>query len=83
LLHLAVFSIVNIAVLVLRNHPVEHRHFRTNAVLAAAAAVVCIALTTPLTGRDPRQYLLAGVLLAVGMALAIPALRSPADHRQP
>lgn len=83
LLHLAVFSIVNIAVLVLRNHPVEHRHFRTNAVLAAAAAVVCIALTTPLTGRDPRQYLLAGVLLAVGMALAIPALRSPADDRQP
>jgi APA family basic amino acid/polyamine antiporter len=76
LLHLAVFSLVNIAVLLLRNRPVEHRHFRTNAALAAGAAVVCIALTTPLTGRDPRQYLLAGTLLAFGMALSIPALRS-------
>jgi len=81
LLHLAVFSVVNIAVLVLRNHPVEHRHFRTNAALAAGAAVVCVALTTPLTGRDPRQYLLAGALLALGMALAIPALRSPAEDQ--
>jgi APA family basic amino acid/polyamine antiporter len=81
LLHLAVFSIVNIAVLMLRNHPVGHRHFRTNAALAAGAAVVCVALTTPLTGRDPRQYLLAGALLGVGMALAIPALRSPADDQ--
>ncbi len=78
LLHLAVFSIVNTAVLLLRKRPVAHPHFRTSAPVAAVAAVVCIALTTPLTGRDPRQYLLAGALLALGMALAIPALRSPA-----
>ena len=81
LLHLAVFSIVNIAVLILRNRPVGHPHFRTNAGLAAAAAVVCVVLTTPLTGRDPQQYLLAGGLLAVGMLLALPALRVPATDQ--
>jgi len=81
LLHLAVFSMVNIAVLVLRKRPVAHPHFRTNAAVAATAAVVCVALTTPLTGRDPRQYLLAGALLALGMTLAIPALRSPAEDQ--
>lgn len=77
LLHLAVFSMVNVSVLVLRKRPVDHPHFRTNAALAAGAAVVCAALTTPLVGRDPQQYLLAGALLALGMLLAIPELRSP------
>lgn len=76
LLHLAVFSVVNIAVLVLRHRPVPHPHFRTKPVLAGGAALICIALTTPLTGRGFQQYLLAGGLLAIGMALAAPALRS-------
>jgi amino acid transporter len=75
LLHLAVFAFVNVTVLILRSRPVAHPHFRTSATLAAGAAVVCTVLTTPLTGRDPRQYALAGALLAVGMALALPALR--------
>jgi amino acid transporter len=82
LLHLAVFASVNIAVLRLRRQPVAHQHFRTSAALAASAAVVCIALTTPLTGRDPKQYLLAGVLLAIGMTLAIPGLRSKGDRQR-
>ncbi len=81
LLHLAVFAVVNVAVLTLRNRPVGHPHFRTNAALAAGAAVVCVALTTPFTGRDPQQYLVAGVLLAAGMVLAVPALRAPASDQ--
>jgi amino acid transporter len=85
LLHLMVFTIVNVSVLVLRKRPVDHHHFRTNGALALCAAVVCLVLTTPLAGRGPDQYLLAALLLASGLVLAIPALRGsrqsgPPDH---
>ncbi|MCP2287532.1 APC family permease [Nocardia amikacinitolerans] len=69
LLLLAVFTVVNVAVLVLRRDPVEHKHFRTPTVLPVVGALSCGFLVTPFTGRNPDQYLIAGVLLAIGVAL--------------
>jgi amino acid transporter len=69
LLLLAVFTIVNIAVLVLRRDVVEHDHFRAPSWTPWVGIVLCGFLATPLSGRDPQQFLVAGVLLVVGAAL--------------
>ncbi|MEV0246029.1 APC family permease [Nocardia sp. NPDC050712] len=69
LLLLAVFTVVNIAVLVLRRDPVEHDHFRTPTVLPVVGALTCGFLVTPFTDRNPNQYAIAGVLLAIGVGL--------------
>ncbi|WP_194814524.1 APC family permease [Nocardia sp. XZ_19_385] len=69
LLLLAVFTVVNIAVLVLRRDPVEHDHFRTPTVLPIVGALTCGFLVTPYTDRNPDQYAIAGVLLAIGVGL--------------
>lgn len=69
LLLLAVFTIVNIAVLVLRRDQVEHRHFRTPTVLPVVGALSCGFLVTPYTDRNPDQYLIAGALLGIGVLL--------------
>ena len=69
LLLLCVFTVVNIAVLVLRRDPVEHAHFRTPAFLPVLGALSCAFLAGPWTGRDPVQYQVAGVLLALGVVL--------------
>jgi basic amino acid/polyamine antiporter, APA family len=69
LLLLAVFTLVNIACLVLRRNPVEHQHFRAPTWSPWLGALLCGYLATPLSSRDPKDYLLAGVLLAVGVLL--------------
>ncbi|WP_436209957.1 APC family permease [Bradyrhizobium sp. LjRoot220] len=69
LLLLCVFTVVNVAVLVLRRDRVDHKHFRTPTILPILGAVFCAFLTGPWTGRDPVQYRVAGVLLAVGVVL--------------
>ncbi|VCU68232.1 putative amino acid permease YhdG [Pigmentiphaga humi] len=69
LLLLGVFTCVNVAVLVLRRDRVAHPHFRTNGIVAALGAVTCLFLVTPLTGRDPIQYEVAGWLLALGVVM--------------
>ena len=69
LLLLCVFTVVNVAVLVLRRDPVDHDHFRTPTVLPVLAAVCCAFLAGPWTGRDPIQYKTAGVLLGIGVVL--------------
>ena len=69
LLLLAVFTIVNIAVLVLRRDVVEHDHFTAPRWTPWVGIVLCGFLATPLSGRDPQQFLVAGVLLVVGAAL--------------
>jgi APA family basic amino acid/polyamine antiporter len=69
LLLLAVFTLVNITCLVLRRKPVEHEHFRAPAWTPWLGAPLCAYLATPLSGRDPENYLLAGVLLAIGVLL--------------
>jgi APA family basic amino acid/polyamine antiporter len=69
LLLLCVFTVVNVAVLVLRRDPVDHDHFRTPTLLPVLAAVCCAFLAGPWTGRDPIQYKTAGVLLGIGVVL--------------
>lgn len=69
LLLLAVFSVVNIAVLVLRKDKKEHKHFVAPTVIPIIGAVCCAFLVGPWTGRNPVQYSIAGVLIAVGIVL--------------
>ncbi len=69
LLLLAVFTIVNIAVLVLRRDRVAHEHFRTPTALPVLGAACCAYLATPFTDRNPQQYAIAGVLLLIGVVL--------------
>ncbi|PRH84589.1 amino acid permease [Labrys okinawensis] len=69
LLLLAVFTIVNVAVLVLRRDQVQHSHFRTPTFLPVVGALCCAFLTGPWTGRDPVQYQIAGILIGVGIML--------------
>jgi amino acid transporter len=69
LLLLCVFTVVNIAVLVLRKDKVAHAHFRTPTLVAVLGAASCAFLAAPWTGRDPAQYRIAGVLIAIGVVL--------------
>lgn len=69
LLLLVVFTIVNIAVLVLRRDTVGHEHFRTPTALPVLGALCCAYLATPFTDRNPQQYAIAGVLSVVGVVL--------------
>jgi amino acid transporter len=69
LLLLCVFAVVNVAVLVLRRDPVDHDHFRTPTVLPVVGALSCAFFAGPWTGRDPVQYMIAGILIAIGVAL--------------
>ena len=69
LLLLCVFTVVNIAVLVLRKDTVSHQHFRTPTVLPVLGAVTCAFLAGPWTGRAMVQYNVAGVLIAIGVVL--------------
>ena len=69
LLLLGVFTIVNIAVLVLRKKPVDHEHFRAPTILPLLGAVSCAFLVGPWTGRPTVQYAIAGILLAIGVVL--------------
>jgi APA family basic amino acid/polyamine antiporter len=69
LLLICVFTIVNVAVLVLRRDAVEHAHFRTPTVLPLLGAATCAFLAGPWTGRDVVQYQIAGALLAIGVVL--------------
>jgi amino acid transporter len=69
LLLLGVFTVVNIAVLVLRKDTVKHQHFRTPTFVAVGGAICCAFLVGPWTGRDPVQYKIAGILIGIGVVL--------------
>ena len=69
LLLLGVFTVVNIAVLVLRRDPVDHEHFVAPTALPVIGAFTCAYLASPLTDRDPIQYQIAAVLLLIGVLL--------------
>ncbi|GGE40412.1 amino acid permease [Agaricicola taiwanensis] len=69
LLLLCVFTVVNVAVLVLRKDTVEHSHFRTPTLMPILGALSCAFLVGPWTGRAVVQYQIAGVLIAIGVVL--------------
>ncbi|MGP3933804.1 APC family permease [Nonomuraea sp. KM88] len=66
---LCVFTIVNVAVLVLRKDRVEHAHYRTPTAFPVIGAVLAFIMASPLTGRPAEVYVRAGLLLAVGLVL--------------
>jgi APA family basic amino acid/polyamine antiporter len=66
LLLLIVFTVVNVAVLVLRRDPVAHQHFKTPSILPIIGAVACVVLALD---KDPEIWARAGALLAVGLVL--------------
>jgi basic amino acid/polyamine antiporter, APA family len=66
---LCVFSIVNVAVLVLRRDRVEHKHFHAPTALPVLGAVLCVYLASPLSGRASADYKIAGWLMLVGVGL--------------
>lgn len=70
LLLLAVFGLVNVAVLVLRKDPGTPGHFRTPKALAVIGAITAFALITPLA-QPAENYAIAGGLLAVGLVLYV------------
>jgi amino acid transporter len=70
LLLLAVFAMVNVAVLVLRRDVrAEGGHFKTPTVLPVIGCLTALYLVTPLSGRPAQQYVLAGVLIVIGIVL--------------
>ena len=69
LLLLCVFTVVNVAVLVLRKDTVNHKHFRTPTLLPLLGALSCAFLAGPWTGRNPVQYQIAGWLIGIGVVL--------------
>ncbi len=69
LLLLCVFTVVNVAVLVLRKDTVAHKHFVTPTFLPILGAISCAFLAGPWTGRAVVQYRVAGVLIAIGVVL--------------
>ena len=70
LLLLAVFAVVNVAVLVLRRDVRQAGgHFKTPTVLPVIGFLVSLYLVTPLSGRPAQQYLVAGALVVIGIAL--------------
>jgi amino acid transporter len=70
LLLLAVFAVVNVAVLVLRKDVQnDGNHFKTPTILPIIGFVTSLYLVTPLSGRPAQQYLVAGILVIIGIVL--------------
>jgi APA family basic amino acid/polyamine antiporter len=69
LLLLGVFTVVNVAVLVLRKDPVEGPHFVAPTVIPILGAIACAFFVGPWTDRDERQYEVAMWLLLLGVVL--------------
>ncbi|MCQ1995499.1 APC family permease [Arthrobacter sp. zg-Y1171] len=68
LLLLAVFTVVNIACIVLRRTPVDRPHFRSPGIMPFIGAVTCAFLLGP-WAQDAIEYRIAGLLLLLGLAL--------------
>jgi amino acid transporter len=70
LLLLAVFAMVNVAVLVLRRDVQEGGgHFKTPTALPVIGCLASLYLVTPLSGRPAQQYVLALILVGIGILL--------------
>ncbi|WP_420176388.1 APC family permease [Luteococcus sp. OSA5] len=71
LLLLCVFTVVNIAVLVLRKDRRDTKHFTTPTIMAVLGAITSAFLASPLSGRATGDYVVAGWLLLVGIVLGV------------
>ncbi|MGO4957774.1 APC family permease [Luteococcus sp. Sow4_B9] len=71
LLLLCVFTVVNIAVLVLRKDRKDVKHFTTPTIMAVLGAISAAFLASPLSGRANSDYKVAGWLLLVGIVLGV------------
>ncbi|MGA9492408.1 MAG: APC family permease [Mycobacterium sp.] len=72
LLLLAIFAMVNVAVLVLRRDVRKpRRHYTTPTALPVIGCVASLYLVTPLAGRPSQQYLLAAILVGSGVLLSL------------
>ena len=71
LLLLCVFTVVNIALIVLRSQPVAHEHFRTPAILPWFGAASCAFLVGPWarSAAQMPQYRIAAWLIGIGVVL--------------
>lgn len=69
LLLLVVFTVVNVAVLVLRKDKVEHEHFKCPTIVAVLGALTAGFLASPFSGRETQDYVVGGVLLVIGIVL--------------
>jgi APA family basic amino acid/polyamine antiporter len=70
LLLLAVFAVVNVAVLVLRRDvQATGGHFKTPTALPVLGFLASAYLVLPTSGRPASQYLVAGVLVVIGIVL--------------
>ncbi|MBB4690882.1 APC family permease [Paractinoplanes abujensis] len=69
LLLLCVFTVVNVAVLVLRRDRVEHKHFKAPTAIPVIGAIACAYLASPLSGRAAADYRIAGILIVIGIVL--------------
>ena len=69
MLLLVVFTVVNVAVLVLRRDPVDHEHFHAPSVFPVLGSIVAVALLIDTAGDDPAVLLRAGLLLVLGAFL--------------
>ncbi len=73
LLLLCVFTVVNIALIVIRRRPTdqEHQHFTAPTVLPYIGAITCAFLAGPWARSDDQQeqYVIAGFLLVAGIVL--------------
>jgi amino acid transporter len=69
LLLLCVFTVVNVACLVLRRDPDRRGSFRSPGITPAVAAVLCAFLVGPWVDRDTLIYQIAGGLMIIGIAL--------------
>lgn len=66
LLLLCAFAAVNVAVLVLRRDPVEHRHFQAPSFIPVLGAIACVVL---IVDNEVEIFVRAGLLLVLGVVL--------------
>jgi basic amino acid/polyamine antiporter, APA family len=69
LLLLFVFTIVNVAVLVLRREEVEHEHFQAPSLFPVVGGIVAVALIAHTASDDLSTFARAGGLVALGVIL--------------
>lgn len=82
---LSAFVMVNVSVLVLRNDPVDHEHFRAPSIFPILGIVVSAALLIYTAINDISVFGLAALLLGVGLVLWVAnvLVKRRVDHENP